>query len=59
MSLWKECTDAPSKFNRNAIQNAPDPTVIAVTNVWIMDYGGTFDEKPMCIITDTTTNKRI
>ncbi|CAI9271488.1 unnamed protein product [Lactuca saligna] len=40
ISLWKECTDAPSKFNRNAIQNAPAPTVIAVTNVRIMDYGG-------------------
>ncbi|CAI9294157.1 unnamed protein product [Lactuca saligna] len=40
ISLWKECTDAPSKFNRNAIENAPAPTVIVVTNVRIMDYGG-------------------
>ncbi|CAH1419314.1 unnamed protein product [Lactuca virosa] len=40
ISLWKECTDAPSKFNRNTIENAPAPTVIAVTNIRIMDYGG-------------------
>ncbi|CAH1436432.1 unnamed protein product [Lactuca virosa] len=41
VSLWKECTDVLEKFNRVAIENAPDPTVIAVTNVKITPVDGT------------------
>ncbi|KAL7613873.1 hypothetical protein Lser_V15G05243 [Lactuca serriola] len=40
ISLWKDCTDVPAKFNRSAIENAPVPTVLAVINVKIATVAG-------------------
>ncbi|CAH1428708.1 unnamed protein product [Lactuca virosa] len=40
ISLWKDCTDVPAKFNRSAIENAPVPTILAVTNVKIATVAG-------------------
>ncbi|CAH1441764.1 unnamed protein product [Lactuca virosa] len=40
ISLWKECIDIPERFNRYAIENAPSPVVLAVTNVKVTHVAG-------------------
>ncbi|CAI9268326.1 unnamed protein product [Lactuca saligna] len=37
----KECTDIPERFNHSAIENAPSPVVLAVTNVKVTLVAGT------------------
>nr|KAJ0195212.1 hypothetical protein LSAT_V11C700343140 [Lactuca sativa] len=40
ISLWKECTDIPEKFNRGLIESTTPPTVLAITNVKVIKVDG-------------------
>ncbi|CAH1412704.1 unnamed protein product [Lactuca virosa] len=40
ISLWKECTNIPSKFDRVSLENAPAPAVVAISSVKISNYPG-------------------
>ncbi|CAH1428397.1 unnamed protein product [Lactuca virosa] len=49
ISLWKECTDIPGRFNRSAIENACSPAVLAVTNVKVTPIAGTLRLGTTCV----------
>ncbi|CAH1430050.1 unnamed protein product [Lactuca virosa] len=40
ISLWKECTNILSKFDRVSLENAPTPAVVAISSVKISNYAG-------------------
>ncbi|CAH1424374.1 unnamed protein product [Lactuca virosa] len=40
ISLWKECTNIPSKFDRTSLENAPALVVVTISSVKISTYVG-------------------